>query len=377
MKVFARGEFVLRAGVLVALSMITSVLPAVAGEVAIQVTGAPTEGTVFVYVFDSANAFGDFRDPARLERFDLANGATLRLRDVAAGDYAVMVHLDENGNGIFDKNFIGIPREPIAFSNGYRPKGPPTWNLARFSLAEGETVRFEAELFKALGRRGRLGVGVGVIGRGSPYRDSDVAVYQPIPALTYNGDRFQALGPVLRFGLVGSDRLRLAATASYRIGVYEEDDSPYLAGMGDRDSTMMLGLALQIELPRGFDIALQYDHDALDRIGGGQAQLRVDKAFQVGRSRISPFVGVNWIASDLADHDFGVALERATAVRPSYEVGDVVTTEIGVSAFAELSRDWRLLVSAGVELFPDAITASPIVSEDRVIKGFLALNYVF
>jgi outer membrane scaffolding protein for murein synthesis (MipA/OmpV family) len=47
------------------------------------------------------------------------------------------------------------------------------------------------------------------------------------------------------------------------------------------------------------------------------------------------------------------------------------------NAFMELSRDWRLLVSAGVELFPDAITASPIVSDDRAIKGFLALNYVF
>jgi len=47
---------------------------------------------------------------------------------------------------------------------------------------------------------------------------------------------------------VGSGKTRLAATVNYRIGVYEEIDSPYLEGMGDRRSTAMLGLALKAEL---------------------------------------------------------------------------------------------------------------------------------
>jgi outer membrane protein len=348
-----------------------------AGEVEFNLTDAPSEGTVFVYLFDSANAFGDFRDPARLVTHDLADGDQVVLRDIAAGAYAVMLHFDENGNGVFDKNFIGIPTEPIAFSNNYEPKGPPTWNLARFSIAEGETVRFDAALFKALGERGRLGVGLGVIGRGSPYRDYDGGVYQPIPALTYNGERFQALGPTFRYGLAGSDVVRLAATASFRIGVYDEKDSPFLEGMGDRENTLMAGLALQIELPRGFDVALQYEHDVLDQIGGGQAQLRLDRSFQAGRSRISPYAGVNWLSADLADHDFGVAPDVATVDRPAYKVGDIITTEVGIGTFIELSRDWRLLVSAGVEFFPGEVTDSPIVDEDQVIKGFTALNYVF
>jgi outer membrane protein len=348
-----------------------------AGQVEFNLTGAPAEGAVFVYLFDSANAFGDFRDPARLVTHDLADGDLVVLADIPAGDYAVMLHFDENGNGVFDKNFIGIPTEPIAFSNNYEPKGPPTWNLARFTVAEGETVRFNAALFKALGERGRLGVGLGVIGRGSPYRDYDGGVYQPIPAVTYNGERFQALGPIFRYGLAGSDLVRLAATASFRIGVYDEDDSPFLEGMGDRENTLMAGLALQIELPRGFDLALQYEHDVLDQIGGGQAQLRLDKSFQAGLSRISPYVSINWLSADLADHDFGVAPDVASVDRPAYAVGDIVTTEVGVGTFIELSRDWRLLINAGVEFFPGEVTDSPIVDEDQVIKGFTALNYVF
>lgn len=350
---------------------------AVAGEIVFELRDAPSEGTVCAYLFDSANAFGDFRDPARVEEFQLADGDVLTLSGIEAGTYAVLLHFDENRNGIFDRNFIGIPREPVAFSRNYRPKGPPNWSLARFNLAEGETVRFSSDLFLALGERGRWGVGLGVIGRGSPYRDYDGGVFQPIPAITYNGSRFQALGTVFRYGLLGTDTVRLAAQASYRIGVYDEEDSEFLIGMGDRESTLMAGLALQVELPRGFDVVVQYEHDALDQIGGGQAQVRVDKAFQLGLSRISPYVGVNWFSADLADHDFGVAPDVAREFRPAYKVGDIVTQEVGLNAFVELSRSWRLVGSAGLEFFPDEVTESPIVDSDQVVKGFLALSYVF
>ena len=81
-------------------------------------------------------------------------------------------------------------------------------------------------------------------------------MFQPIPAITYNGERLQWLGPNLRYGILGSGRLRLALSASYRIGVYEEDDSPVLAGLGDRDDTLLAGLALQYEFPGGFDIEI-------------------------------------------------------------------------------------------------------------------------
>jgi uncharacterized protein (DUF2141 family) len=37
------------------------------------------------------------------------------------GAYAVMVFQDLNGNGKLDKGFMGIPNEPFAFSNNYKP----------------------------------------------------------------------------------------------------------------------------------------------------------------------------------------------------------------------------------------------------------------
>ena len=292
------------------------------------------------------------------------------------GTYAVVVHHDVDADDQFDKNFIGVPREPIAISRGYRPKGPPVYARASFALAPGEARVEEAELYRVLGDRGLIGLGVGVLGRSSPYRGGDAGVYQPIPAITFNGSRLQWFGPSVRYGLIGSDRLRLAATASYRLRAYEEDDSPALAGMGDRDDTLMAGLALTSELPAGVNLSLGYEHDVLDRIGGGAARLAANRSFQWGIARFSPEVALNWTSGALADHDFGVPASAAAPGRPAYDVGDVLSVEVGVGSFIELTREWCVLFNASVEFLPSEVTNSPIVDTDHVVKGFFALTYV-
>lgn len=45
-----------------------------------------------------------------------------------AGDYAVSIYHDLNGNGKMDKNFFGAPNEPYGFSKNYKP----TFRAPRF-----------------------------------------------------------------------------------------------------------------------------------------------------------------------------------------------------------------------------------------------------
>lgn len=348
-----------------------------AADIRVDLSEAPTEGSIVLMLFDSANAFGDFRDAVRKETFSTNGSTSFTLDQIPAGEYALVVHHDLNSDGVLDKNFIGIPTEPLAFSNGYRPKGPPNYQRARISLAEGQTMVMELELFRALGRRGRFGVGVGVIGRGSPYRDYSGEVSQIIPAVTYNGERFQVFGTGLKVGILGKGKLRLAATASYRIGVYNEEDSPYLEDMGDRKSTLMAGIGLQYELPKGFDLALRLEADILDRIGGAAAQLRLYKSFQIGIVRFVPSLSANWQSSDLATYDFGVTAAQARPDRPEYELGNLLSYEAGLGSFVEITRDWRIVFNVAIEFFDDEVSASPIVVEDSVVKGFFAINYVF
>ena len=365
------------------LSALTSLLlplaagGAAAAELSVQLENPPSSGTVALVLFSSANTFGDLRDPARLETYTLGERDKYVLTDIPAGEYALLVYYDENDNLEIDKNFIGIPTEPLGFSNNYKPKGPPSYSRAAFTLEQDEQLEFTVGLERPLGERGRLGVGMGAISRSSPYRDYDGGVTQVIPAITYNGSRLQILGPNVSFGLVGTGKFRLAAAGTYRLGVYDEDDSDYLEGLGDRDSTFMAGLALQAELPMGFDAALSYKHDVLDRIGGGEARIAIDKSFQLGSFRFSPALGVNWLAQDLADYDFGVPQKKATAARPAYRLDSVFTADVGVGMLYEITTDWLLVMNVAVEFFDDEITDSPIVDEDYVIKGFLAVNYVF
>ena len=353
-------------------------LPLPAAELTVCLDNPPATGTVAFVLFDSANAFGDMRDPAKVVKCRLvASREVYRVENVPPGEYALLVYHDENNNGRIDKTFMGIPKEPLGFSNRYRPKGPPSYSRSSFVLAEGESRHFDVELRRPLGLRGRVGVGLGAIARGSPYRGYSGGVYQVIPAITYTGERLQVFGPRIQVGLVGDGKLRLGGTVTYRMGVYEEDESDFLEGMGDRKDTIMVGLALKAELPGGVDLSVSYEHDAIGKIGGGTARLKIDKSFRFGVFAFSPEVGVNWLSPGLSNHDFGVPAEGATLERAAYDLNGAFSVEGGIGVFFDAAPDWLVVASIGVEVFGDEVTDSPIVDDNHVLKGFAAVNYVF
>ena len=348
-----------------------------AADIEVVARDVPADATVVVQVYDSPSSFGDFRGPRRELRTAKTADDIYRIADVPTGEVAILVYIDSNTNGLIDKNFIGIPKEPLGISNNYRPKGPPVFDRATVPVSDRGTNVFEVEIYKVLGERGRLGVGAGVIGRSSPYTGSDTTVLQAIPAITYNGERLQWLGPNVQYGLAGSGKWRLAASASYRIGAYEEGDSPALNGMDDRDSTLMAGLGVRYEAPGGINVVARYEHDVLDNIGGGAALVRASKSYQLGWFRLTPQLQVNWLAAELANHDFGVAPGDAIPGRPAYDVGSVTSYEAGIGSFIELTEDWRIILNLSAEKLPDEIADSPIVGDDLLIKGFAAITCVF
>ncbi|MFO7534417.1 MAG: MipA/OmpV family protein [Kiritimatiellia bacterium] len=351
-------------------------LPASAAELTIGVINPPATGAVVVLLFGSAAAFADLRDPVKTVALP-AGGNTARIPDLPAGEYALAVFVDENGNGRLDRNFVGIPREPLGFSNRYRAKGPPAFSRASFRLGEAETESCDVELQAILGKRGMIGAGVGVLAQTSPYRDSDSGVVRPIPALTYIGDRFQILGPFAQCGIVNGADVSLAATARYRVGAYEESDSAYLEGLGDRRDTLMGGLAVQGKLPAGFRLSLGYENDVLGRTDGGAGRLGLRRAFQHGVLSISPHLALNWLSADLADYEYGVPADRVREGRPAYRPGAAINSEIGVSLFVELSRDWRIILNGSATFLPAEITDSPIVERAQVFGCFGAVNRLF
>jgi len=363
--------------IIISTYLLLNSFPTIAATLTISLDNPPESGTIEFQLYDSANAFGALRNPVKSVRYNVNDNAPYIIDKLPPGEYALLVFHDENDNKRIDKNFIGIPVEPIGFSNRYAPKAPPSFSRAAFVIEEEQTRHFDVELYLPLGKLGRLGVGVGVIARTSPYREYNGGVYQFIPAITYTGERLQVFGPRIQFGIAGSGKLRLALTGEYRIGVYKEEDSPFLAGMGDREDTFLAGLAIQAELPGVVDLELGYQHDVLDRIGGGTAGLRISKGLQSGIFRLTPQLGVNYLSSEIANYDFGVPTDKATVARPAYELDSTTSVEAGVGLFIEITREWLFVMDVNLEKFSDEVINSPIVDQDYVIKGFAAINYVF
>lgn len=61
--------------------------------------------------------------------------------DLAPGEWAVALTQDVNDNDKLDKNFLGIPTEPYAFSNNVRPRlAAPKFEECKFMVSGPGTV---------------------------------------------------------------------------------------------------------------------------------------------------------------------------------------------------------------------------------------------
>lgn len=64
-----------------------------------------------------------------------------KFKNLSPGRYALCIYHDRNGDMKINKNFIGVPTEPYAFSNNFRPKfSAPKFSDCSFSLKKARMV---------------------------------------------------------------------------------------------------------------------------------------------------------------------------------------------------------------------------------------------
>lgn len=105
-------------------------------EVVISVSGAePVQSVVFIAVYQDKDAFLEREMMLHeLKVSDRGEAGSISL-SLKAGMYAVAIFQDVNGNGVLDKNMLGIPSEPYGFTNYEGVQlVPPTWNKTSFYL---------------------------------------------------------------------------------------------------------------------------------------------------------------------------------------------------------------------------------------------------
>lgn len=112
-------------------------------ELIVEVQGVQSSmGNINVAVYNKADGFLKFEGVYKSDSTKAVAGKTkIRIENLPSGEYALAVFHDENGNNILDTNWLGIPKEPVGFSNSrMKTFGPPSFHECSFSLFSNRAV---------------------------------------------------------------------------------------------------------------------------------------------------------------------------------------------------------------------------------------------
>jgi uncharacterized protein (DUF2141 family) len=105
------------------------------GTLTVNVQNVPSaQGSIRMAVYNNEKSFPSESQSFRGGALTLKpgiNSPQLTFDQLPFGNYAVAVYHDANNNGKMDKNTLGIPTEPYAFSNNIKVK----WRAPKFQEA--------------------------------------------------------------------------------------------------------------------------------------------------------------------------------------------------------------------------------------------------
>lgn len=112
-----------------------------------------------------------------------------------------------------------------------------------------------------------------------------------------------------------------------------------------------------------------------NRHGGTTSELEFSVPFNLERGFFVPGVKISHLSDDYSNFYFGVSGTEITPSRPAYAPGAVTNTWVGFTLGYELTPQWLLSTTAGLEFLDSAVTASPIVDRDQLWSVSLGLAY--
>lgn len=129
------------AAMILAAALGTASAQAEEASLTVTVEGLETpQGAVMMGLYASADAWNGSGEPVAGRTIAVEGAAiTAEFGPLPAGEYAIRLYHDGDGDGELDTNLMGVPSEPYAFSNNARGRfGPAVWEDAVFTLVPGE-----------------------------------------------------------------------------------------------------------------------------------------------------------------------------------------------------------------------------------------------
>lgn len=108
-------------------------------QLSVDIHGVPKSvGKISVAVYDQEDAFLKFDKVFKFDSIAAKKGIThIAINDLPKGEYALAIFYDENSNDKLDTNWMGIPKEKVAFSNAkMKTFGPPKFKECAFDISK-------------------------------------------------------------------------------------------------------------------------------------------------------------------------------------------------------------------------------------------------
>lgn len=106
-------------------------------QITVDVHDVPSsKGKISVAVYNKKEGFLKFENVFKCDSIVAKKGIThISIKDLPEGEYALAIFHDENGNDKLDTNWLGIPKEKVAFSNAkMKTFGPPAFKECAFKV---------------------------------------------------------------------------------------------------------------------------------------------------------------------------------------------------------------------------------------------------
>ena len=114
-------------------------------EVTLNITNIETiEGKLFLSIYQDAQSFKK-KEPLKTVSVQVDGKEMTITEKLPQGEYVFFVYQDLNENDKLDRNFLGMPKEPVGYGNhkGGRPGG---FNKLKIEIKENKSV--DIKLFK-------------------------------------------------------------------------------------------------------------------------------------------------------------------------------------------------------------------------------------
>lgn len=209
-----------------------------------------------------------------------------------------------------------------------------------------------------------LSVGFGVLVNQEAYRDVDTE-YPAIPLVDLRWKRLYVRGINIGYEWFRGDRNKAALTLRPQFTDLDEDDSPYFAGMEDRDLAAMLGLDWDIDLGNRFSLELTGEADVTGRNEGAVGSVKLSRVFiHKRKTLIIPELSLQYNDQNFNDYYYGVRLSEALANRPFYEPDGGINTQVSLLVRHDFTDKFSFLTILSSEWLGSEITDSPLVDQD-------------